>query len=177
MADDKKNPLGPTGETVRANLERLRKLRHLSYKELSDLLAAGGRKIPTLGLSRIEKGERRVDADDLVALAVALDVNPSALLLPHDAAEDVEITGRGTVSGEDAWAWADGLQPLDLPDDPDKRAQYAVAFDLAARPRGTDRLRWERHERLVNMLRPGPLNAEQEARLFAGRDRDDEGAD
>ena len=58
------------------NLKQLRDARRLTYRELADRLAAIGRPIPTLGLSRIEKGTRRVDADDLVALAIALGVNP-----------------------------------------------------------------------------------------------------
>lgn len=54
------------------------------YAELSRKLAEMGREIPPLGLRRIETGERRVDVDDLVALALALDLSPLALLLPTD---------------------------------------------------------------------------------------------
>ncbi|MFC9874340.1 helix-turn-helix domain-containing protein [Nocardia salmonicida] len=92
---EKKNPLGPTGETVRANIARHRAGLNLGYAELSRQLEALGRPIPVLGLSRIEKGERRVDADDLMALAVVLDVPPADLLLPYDVdkAEKVEATG------------------------------------------------------------------------------------
>lgn len=59
--------LGPAGEQVRANVKRLRG--HMSYAELSRELERVGRPIPPLGLKRIEEGERRVDVDDLVALA------------------------------------------------------------------------------------------------------------
>lgn len=79
----KKNPLGPIGENVRLNVARYRAERGLSYTRLSDRLANAGRPIPTLGLARLEKGERRVDADDLVALAEALEVTVEHLLAPQ----------------------------------------------------------------------------------------------
>lgn len=124
MSEEKppqKNPLGPSGARVMENLKQIREERRLSYRELSDRLAELGRPIPTLGLSRIEKGERRVDADDLVALALALDVTPSRLLLPATAGTDrgVDLTGAVTAPTEDAaWRWACGeydLFPLDAP--------------------------------------------------------------
>lgn len=78
----KRNPLGPTGETVRANVIALRERRNLSYAQLSRKLKTAGRAIPELGLRRIEDGDRRVDVDDLMALAEALEVWPIALLMP-----------------------------------------------------------------------------------------------
>jgi transcriptional regulator with XRE-family HTH domain len=130
----KKNPLGPTGDTVRQNIKRAREARGLSYAALSRMLAEAGRPIPTLGLSRIEEGQRRVDADDLVALAVALRVNPSALLLPPTVEGDADLTGRGTVPAVDAWDWADGNRPLVNPRDDDGTA--GLDFLLHARPVG-----------------------------------------
>lgn len=138
---EKKNPLGPTGQQVRANIRRFREQRKLSYRELSDRLTEAGRPIPTLGLSRIENGERRVDADDLIALAVALKVNPSALLLPANVvgreAGDVEITGAGLVPGWLAWGWADGWSPLADPEDEAYR-QDLIDFLTNVRPQGWD---------------------------------------
>lgn len=134
MADDKKNPLGPTGRQVQGQIKRIREARGLSYRQLSDLLTEMGRPIPTLGLSRIEKGERRVDVDDLVALAGALRVNPSALLLPPDVEGEVDVTGLGTIPARDAWAWVDGRQPLTRPgEDP---GEVFADFQTHARPRG-----------------------------------------
>ena len=80
-------PQGPIGAYLIKNLEQLRKARRLSYQDLSVRLQQVGRPIPALGLSRIEKGTRRVDADDLVGLALALGVNPRALLLPSGCAD------------------------------------------------------------------------------------------
>lgn len=112
-------PQGPIGAYLIKNLEQLRKARRLSYQDLSVRLQAAGRPIPALGLSRIEKGTRRVDADDLVGLALALEVNPSALLLPRPdtgVGEDViELTPAVRVTTRDAWDWADGRNPLPQP--------------------------------------------------------------
>lgn len=111
MAAEKRNPLGPTGETMRANLRRLREAKNLGYIKLARMLEEIGRPIPELGLRRIESGDRRVDVDDLVALAVVLGVSPASLLLPgmpgaEDPAAMAEVTGigHGVATGE-LWYW------------------------------------------------------------------------
>jgi transcriptional regulator with XRE-family HTH domain len=134
VAEKQKTPLGPTGETVRQNIERIRTAKRLTYVELSEQLTELGRRIPVLGLRRIERGERRVDADDLMALAVALGVNPSSLLLPNTAEGTVELTGVGTVEARTAWKWADGKRPLHIPEGDDGTAR--LQFQAAARPPG-----------------------------------------
>ena len=139
--DDKtpRVPQGPIGAYLIKNLEQLRKARRLSYQDLSVRLREVGRPIPALGLSRIEKGTRRVDADDLVGLALALGVNPSALLLPRDTAlrDVVTLTEEQNASATDAWAWADGRRPLPAAG-PFTRSsmdlQAAVDFAANARP-------------------------------------------
>jgi len=113
-----KNPLGPTGERVIANIKQLRQSKGLTYKELSERLESLGRPIPVLGLSRLERGERRVDVDDLVALAIAMETTPNRLLLP---ASDVELTETYrlvadiTSTPPSMWAWATGEVPLGHP--------------------------------------------------------------
>ena len=47
----------------------LRERTNLGYAQLSRKLKEAGRAIPELGLRRIEDGDRRVDVDDLAALA------------------------------------------------------------------------------------------------------------
>jgi transcriptional regulator with XRE-family HTH domain len=114
-----KNPLGPTGDTVRHNVRRIREARGLTYAELSRRLKAVGREIPTLGLSRVEEGKRRVDADDLVALAMVFGVSPVALLLPHDSDQAAEgrvsvLPGHST-PWRAAWRWMLGEHPYEEP--------------------------------------------------------------
>ena len=114
-----KNPLGPTGERVIANIKQLRQSKGLNYKQLSERLESLGRPIPVLGLSRLERGERRVDVDDLVALAIALETTPNRLLLPGS---DIEVTSEAQRLTPDItstpplmWAWATGEVPLGHP--------------------------------------------------------------
>lgn len=112
MADDKKNPLGSIGEQVRLNVERLRTARGLSKKDLADRTRELGRAIPPLGISRIEAGTRRVDADDLAALSLALNVSPLTLLLPPTSGDQpVNLADRHEVTGRTAWRWAMGQGP------------------------------------------------------------------
>ncbi|NUP17095.1 MAG: helix-turn-helix transcriptional regulator [Streptomyces sp.] len=107
---------GPTGMTVAANLGRLRRARQMTTRQLSTALERHGRPIPASGITRMEKGERQVTADDLVALAVIFGVSPAALLLPltDDPTVSVEVTGGGAVDSMDAWRWANGQRPLKL---------------------------------------------------------------
>ncbi|MET9617558.1 helix-turn-helix domain-containing protein [Kitasatospora indigofera] len=130
MTEDKKNPLGPSGNQVRLNVTRIREARGLTKKDVAARTAGLGRAIPALGISRIEAGTRRVDADDLVVLAMALGVNPTALLLPNTTDGEIALAGK-TVPASDAWEWADGERPLVLPAD-DGSAH--VDFQLHARP-------------------------------------------
>lgn len=136
--------VGPSGRTVAANVKRLREARGLTLRALSSTLKEQGRSLSADALNKIENGAsaepravRRVDVDDLVALALALGVNPSALLLPFtdDPAEVIEVTGAGEVSAEQAWDWADGEMPLGriTPGDPEGNL---LRWALYARPAG-----------------------------------------
>lgn len=102
--------LGATGEAVKANVRRLRDAQGLSAAQLSKKLGQLDRPIPLVGIQRIEAGTRRVDADDLAALAVALEVSPVTLLMPHTEAPDdqVRVTGLGDMPGGEAWSWMSG---------------------------------------------------------------------
>jgi transcriptional regulator with XRE-family HTH domain len=109
----KTSDLGPTGEHVARAVRTFREARHLGYAELSRRLTKQGRTIPPLGLRRIEAGERRVDVDDLVALALALDVAPVALLLPADRDSYRPLVAGGEpYTWQHIWLWGTGLQPL-----------------------------------------------------------------
>ncbi len=104
---------GPVSHYVALNVSLLRKKRGLSQQELSDRLAELGRPMLPSALSKIESEDRGVDVDDLMALAVALRVNPSRLLLWADADErEMRLTPDVSVPGWAAWQWADGFAPL-----------------------------------------------------------------
>jgi transcriptional regulator with XRE-family HTH domain len=120
MADKqpKMPEVGPIGRNLIAAVEGLREARGMTYRKLSAALEEIGRPIFPLGLSRLGRGERRVDVDELVALAIVLGVNPSALLFPRDADGDdlIELAPHVQQRADIAWRWADGVMPL--PDEP-----------------------------------------------------------
>ncbi|WP_240503047.1 helix-turn-helix domain-containing protein [Streptomyces prasinopilosus] len=84
------------GSNVAANVQRIREARRLSTRQLSTRLAEVGRPIPASGITRIEQGMRRVDVDDLAALAKTLDVQVAQLLLsPSDLSIEIRIGSGG----------------------------------------------------------------------------------
>jgi transcriptional regulator with XRE-family HTH domain len=87
---------GEVGHTVAAQVRQIRESERLSLQVLSDRLAALGRPILPSGLSKIEAGSRRVDVDDLVALAAALETVPSRLLV-----DPTRERGRNARAGSD----------------------------------------------------------------------------
>lgn len=116
MAGAQKNPLGPTGRAVADNVRRLRG--DMQYVKLAAELAKLGRPIPTLGLRKIESYERRVDADDLVALAMALRTSPATLLMPGvdqvGPDDRVAIAEDGPApEANDVWAWLTAQRAID----------------------------------------------------------------
>ncbi|WP_344604448.1 helix-turn-helix transcriptional regulator [Streptomyces glaucus] len=141
--------VGPTGQTVAANIARLRKRREMTTRQLSAALERAGRSIPASGITRMEKGERVVTADELTALAVVLGVSPVTLLLPANTRgpKDVnglptqattEVTGAGEVGAADAWRWAWCMEPLRYPVDVDAEEADRLVMDflLNSRPVG-----------------------------------------
>lgn len=73
--------VGETGLKVAANVARLRYARGLSTTGMSRALKQIGCHIASTGITRIEKGQRRVDVDDLVPIAQVLRVQPGDLLV------------------------------------------------------------------------------------------------
>ena len=112
MATEAK-PRGPSAERVRDNIKAIRKERGLDLADVSERLDELGQPISVSGLSKIELGQRRVDVDDLVALALALDVSPSRLLLPGTADKaQLMLAPNAEATEEMAWKWAMGVEML-----------------------------------------------------------------
>lgn len=118
QAADKRKPIGPASRAVAANIEALRTYQNLSYAELSRRLERAGQPIPILGLRRIESLDRKVDADDLCAIAAALNVAPITLLMPNvrggrDPHETVYTSGhKGRLTATRLWDWLRAVEPL-----------------------------------------------------------------
>ncbi len=100
--------LGPTGQRLGRRLKELRRERDLTLSGLETRLTEVGRPILLSALSKIEMGQRRVDVDDLVALALALDVSPNLLLLPDpdESGTAVRLTRSTSRDAGDVWRWA-----------------------------------------------------------------------
>lgn len=142
------NTPGPTGQRVAKNLRQLRDACGLSTVRLAEVLAELGQPLWPTAITKTEAGDRRVDVDDLVALAVALGVSPNRLLLempsggmllrrdPDDTvgrevdtfhAESIDLTSAIRVPLLDAWEWAGGDHPLPTLDE----APIAVSEERA----------------------------------------------
>ena len=85
----------------------------MSYKQLSDRLRTRANwPISSVGIRRLEKGERRVTPDDLTALSFALGISPATLLMPGLPKDDgrpdeaVQLTGMsGKTDAGALWKW------------------------------------------------------------------------
>ncbi|MFE0844904.1 helix-turn-helix domain-containing protein [Streptomyces rochei] len=132
------NELGPSGGRVAENIKQQREALPLTTEQLAERVTAFGRPMRANTITKIEKKQRRVDVDDLVALALALRTSVNALLLPThgDGTASVELAEEVAVSAADAWQWADG----DKPHDKAERDEYGdlLLYRLRSRPE------WER---------------------------------
>lgn len=117
----KKIEIGESGRSVALNVTIRRATAGLAVAELAEKVTAAGRHLTRQALSEIEAGRRRVDADDLAALALALETSPAALLMPRaDHAEDVVSRTGARMPAHVVWAWLSAQAPREVPDDPDE---------------------------------------------------------
>ncbi|CAO5185825.1 hypothetical protein FAIPA1_50137 [Frankia sp. AiPs1] len=113
--------VGPSGERAARRIGELRRGLGLTLADLESRLGELGRPILVSSLSKIENGQRRVDVDDLLALALALDASPNAILLPgsDELGDDVALAPGRVMDGASAWRWASKdvpvARPLPLP--------------------------------------------------------------
>jgi hypothetical protein len=99
-------------EAVAKNVERLRKARNKTIYSLSGELNEIGRPITPSAIAKIEKQQRQVTVDDLVALAVVFNTSPISLLLPAEWGDmPVELTSERQIMARTAWRWIRGLSP------------------------------------------------------------------
>lgn len=91
----------PIERLVGINARRLRKEQHLSHPVLAEKLTEYGHPINVQGLYRLERGERKVSPDDLVALAYVLGTTVVDLLAPVAGAAAVEVTPGHQLGAEE----------------------------------------------------------------------------
>ncbi len=103
-----------TAAAVAANLKAVRRRRGLTVRQLSERLKELGAPILPSGITKIEQGDRRVDVNDLMALAAALNISPARLLLPDVGERDlIQITPN--MPPQElwlAWDWMEGQSSL-----------------------------------------------------------------
>ncbi|MFJ3487988.1 helix-turn-helix domain-containing protein [Leifsonia aquatica] len=110
------NEIGPTGREVGRNVKRVRTDLGWTQADLSRHIAENGHPIPVASIGRIETGDRRVEVDDLMALAIVLGVSPVSLLLPYTRSphDRVEVTGWGQTDALTVWGYATAAIPLEM---------------------------------------------------------------
>lgn len=135
--------IGPTGKTVAANIARARRVRGFSLQQLENRLAELGRRIPVSGLSRIENEDRRVEVDDLMVIALALDISPLGLILPITPAPDTDVEVTGARGGAALfWQWA----LTEYSHDGDERGLGAISLPKWVTPgEHSDSLEWKQN--------------------------------
>lgn len=151
---------GPTGDQVAHNLARIRKASGVTAEQLVSDMAEAGHKLPRTAISDIENCYRKIGVDDLMALCVALNVNPNALLLPNysgdtDVSDNVTAVAEGA-TGADVWAWADGWQALPQ--------NCTEAIEIDASVTGAERGRLEAERRMGSWDFLGKIRPQGEAR-------------
>ena len=109
---------GPTADTARNALSRLRKAAKLSLRELAAEMPAGPGQLSHSAIGEVERGVRRLDLDELTALAATLRVSPITFFLsdPAESRPDalVALTGlTETLPESAALLWLQGRAPVD----------------------------------------------------------------
>jgi transcriptional regulator with XRE-family HTH domain len=153
--------VGPAGRFLAANIQRLRKRSGLTFAELSARTEKIGQPIAVLGLRRIERGERRVDFDDLLALAIALEVPPVDLMVPALVSDAVPYPIGNSEYGCDTvhkWVAGGTLEP------PDPEYPWATPKGFPSVEEMSELLQWLPEERRQQVLREWVLEGYRQDR-------------
>jgi len=94
-------------ELVGRNLAALRTERRLTVRGLSAAMGRLGLPMLPSVITKTEHGERRVSVNEMVALALVLNVPPTRLMLPvDDPDEQIWLVPCAPVTAKTAWRWA-----------------------------------------------------------------------
>lgn len=118
---------GPTGRRVADQIAQLRRrVVGISRAELAARLDEVGRPLSAVVIQRIERGDRPVDVDDLIAFALALDVDPFRLMFGHGV-DEIDITPTWRADPTTARLWAQGGEYLGGDTDQARRVRTLAA--------------------------------------------------
>ena len=129
-----------TAQAVSDNVKRPRTSRNLGLRSLARELGDMGRPLGHSAVDQIEKGTRRVDVDDLMALAAVLNVSPATLLMPETTQDEWETAVDATglpdgVTAHQLWDWLTAQHSPSIPAE-DAHARDHYMWLLRARPPG-----------------------------------------
>lgn len=98
--------------TIGANIRRVRRnVRDMTGRSFVVRLEDLGIKILPSGLTAIEKGERRVTAEELLVIAQVLNASLVDLLTPPDGAKLQVAEGLPAISSDELFYWLRGDRP------------------------------------------------------------------
>ncbi len=99
-------------EVAQARVREVRLARGMTQADVADRLDRLGSPLDRVAVAKIETGARGVSLDDAVALALALDLPPYALIIPDDPEAKVALTPKTKATASEAHLWAVGADPL-----------------------------------------------------------------
>ncbi|MCZ2850015.1 helix-turn-helix domain-containing protein [Modestobacter sp. VKM Ac-2978] len=99
---------GSLAQQIARNARRIREAQGLHLADVSERMTALGQPLSLNAISKIERGNRGIDLDELAALARALDVPPLLLIFPIGHEPTVEVSPGQEVDTWDAVRWFSG---------------------------------------------------------------------
>lgn len=102
-------------EVIAGRLKEVREWHRLSQAALSRLLGQAGHTIDRGRVAKLETGRARPTVEDLLAVALVLDVSPLFLVVPPLGTR--LRVGRESLQAPDARAWWRGEKPLPATDE------------------------------------------------------------
>jgi transcriptional regulator with XRE-family HTH domain len=125
-----------TSQTFGRQVMETRRRKAWSQQRLSAELGSLGLSIHPTAITKVERGDRRVNIDEALLFAVALGVSPLHLLVPRDNEVEVRFTASApTADAEAVRDWMKGTRPLWLvDDDDDESAHLADVFFFKEQP-------------------------------------------
>lgn len=133
------SPLQETiGGVLASNLRKARERRGMSVRGLSERMADLSYPVVPTGITKAEhrnpKRRRRITADELCAVALALETSPADLLAPDPDASfaPVWVTPARSAFGSHVARWVRGEEALHLIDHGGQRSERERAFAQAA---------------------------------------------
>lgn len=116
---------GPVGDQLADNVADLRRQRRMTTTQLAQAVSDLGVPMTASTVTKIETQGRRVFVDELVALAIALNVSPVTLMLPgRNPRNPVGVTPTKSMPWRRAWRWMHASAPLPDSEEEDEFGEF-----------------------------------------------------